>query len=148
MTQQVIPAYRKPESCRGPRGRKPEWDDARDFHQGQRCLCTSSTGRIYGSKPVPASQNAFCNMGGDHIRHDGLNNRHDYLNNRNDQSNLNVFTTGPATFAQNLFRQFAWLVFKRGGHGVIPAVQEAVQAHDTKDLHDLIFCPVLAHAGK
>ena len=52
---------------------------------------------------------------------------------------LNVFTTGPATLAQNFFRQFAWFVFKRGGHGVIPAVQEAIQAHNPQDLHNLVF---------
>jgi len=76
----LVPAYRKPESFPGHQGLCADRDDTRYFHQGQRRLCSSSTGRIYGSKPVPASPITICNMGGDHIGNDvvEINTKHPF----------------------------------------------------------------------
>lgn len=55
---------------------------------------------------------------------------------------LNVFTACPATFGQDFFRQFTRFVFKGGGHRVIPAIQESVQAYNPKDFIILKCMPL------
>ena len=58
-----------------------------------------------------------------------------------------MFAPGPAAPRQHPFAHGAWRILEVGGHRVVPAVQETIQAHCAEDLHDLPFAPVFLHPG-